>query len=273
MLCTLHKHKAACGSASEGKLWCSVDPSGRDSPVVGGTLEYSTFDKEPVDWAESTGLQTRWRSNSGNHQLQLPGEMFALLIVTAQTVQPPDDGSAGSPRKDRLLLILPVIPSEITVPAASPQGLTEAEFMTEVIRGQILAPWRGLVSLARRLESDRPPPSPFPPSLQVVLSLTGREEPACYRRYVTTRPVSVLDHTSCCLEKQSKRRTRWSDEELNQDVCSVLEAQRHSEQRRDESCVHAGDAVWDSVEPLSMITPHRRMEEWLQRPGGAVDSV
>lgn len=27
---------------------------------VGGALEYGTFEQEPVDWAESTGLQTHW---------------------------------------------------------------------------------------------------------------------------------------------------------------------------------------------------------------------
>lgn len=61
MLHTIHKHKAACGSASEGKLWCAVDTSGSELLGVGGALQYCTFEHEPVDGVESTGLQTCWR--------------------------------------------------------------------------------------------------------------------------------------------------------------------------------------------------------------------
>lgn len=62
MLHAIHKHKAACGSVRRRENYgVPLIQVGLNCWGVGGALQYCTFEREPVDGVESTGLQTYWR--------------------------------------------------------------------------------------------------------------------------------------------------------------------------------------------------------------------
>lgn len=98
--------------------------------------------------------------------------------------------TTGSERKERLLLILPIVPPEITAVAAPPQGLTK-QSNNRADHRQILVPQRRPVQ-TRDIVHECVCTGP------IFLHVTGQEDGVCY---ITAR-LATLSQLSSTNDKQ-----------------------------------------------------------------------